>query len=146
MTNSNSSRTVITATLCFWKKSEGVKVNFKKMNENMLTLILRICLLPMLTYLSLHMLTIDVAAIFAKKLQSMRMIVLNRLRDVDNISISVMIPTNPHITEHQQTLPDAWKPCVRNIKSAYSILNSLRSAWTRRASLYIILMFWMICM
>lgn len=40
----------------------------------------------------LHMLTVDVAAIFAKKLQSMRVIVLNRLRHVDNISISVMIP------------------------------------------------------
>lgn len=63
----------------------------------------------MLTYLSLHMLTIDIAAIFAKKLQSMRVIVLNRLRDVNNISISVMIPTHqnkPCTTEHQQTLPD----------------------------------------
>lgn len=52
----------------------------------------------MLTYLSLHMLTIDIAAIFAKKLQSMRVIVLNRLRDVDNISISVMIPTHRNKT------------------------------------------------
>lgn len=52
----------------------------------------------MLTYLSLHMLTIDIAAIFAKKLQSMRVIVLNRLRDVDNISISVMIPTHQNKT------------------------------------------------
>lgn len=52
----------------------------------------------MLTYLSLHMLTIDIATIFAKKLQSMRVIMLNRLRDVDNISISVMIPTHQNKT------------------------------------------------
>lgn len=42
--------------------------------------------------------TVDVAAVFPKELQSVWMVVLHRLRDVDDVSIAVVIPVAKFIT------------------------------------------------
>lgn len=74
----------------------------------------------------------------------MGVVVLHRLRHVDDVSVSVVIPAHGEgevMTAGSFILKGL---CVVGVAS-YSMLNSLRSAWTSRASWNIFLMFWTTC-
>lgn len=69
----------------------------------------------------------------------MRVVVLHRLRHVNDVGIAVVVPA--HRSEPQNHSTNQ----VFLLLSSYSMLNSLRSAWTSRASWNIFLMFWTTC-
>lgn len=75
-------------------------------------------------------LTIHITAVLPEELQSMRMIMFHGLRHINDVDISVVVPADK--PEPQKTVAQNQRTFLKG--STYSMLNSLRSAWTRRAS------------
>lgn len=97
----------------------------------------QVCHDSMPTVWSVH--TAYICAVFSKEFQCMWVIVLHRLRNIDHVTPSIKVSVQQPACQQPLTI------LTSEATTPYNRLNSLRSAWTRRHSWYIVrisLMHW----